>query len=245
MAFEGFEEDFLGTKNGKVFYLHRKSQGRPMIFLHGIGGSSNTWNKIDKYLPKELDIYMIDMLGHGRSDAPDIEYDVMLQVGMLEEFVEKLSINDPLLFGHSYGGWMAIHYSLRHGVPDLMVEDCAGMESQQLEIIAAGKAEEDRDLLIKESIKIGAKEKVIRSAVDNFEKHMLTEELLSEVTARTLLIWGDDDASVPIKFGREMQALIKGSDFLTIPGAGHVPHRTKPEIVAKAIADFIADPQQG
>lgn len=238
MEFEGFEEGFLPTKNGKLFYLHRKAPARPIIFLHGIGGSSNTWNKISPYLEKNMDIYMIDMLGHGRSDAPDIEYNVMMQVEALEEFIEKLGLAEPILFGHSYGGWMAVHYSLRHEIKRMIIEDSAGIASQQLEINAAGKAEEDRNNLISESIKIGANEKVIRSAVKNFESDMLTDEMMSKVASETLLIWGDNDDFVPLKFGKEMHSMIKESDFLVLAGAGHVPHRTKPEIVADAISEF-------
>ena len=133
---------------------------------------------------------------------------------------------------------MAIHYSLRQKTEGLMIEDCAGMESQQLEVDAAGKREEYRNALIEGSLKIGANEKVIRSAAGNFERSMITSYILSKVASRTFLIWGDDDQFVPIKFGRQMHEQIKDSDFLIIPGAGHVPHRTKPDIVAGAISRF-------
>jgi pimeloyl-ACP methyl ester carboxylesterase len=238
MDFEGFEEKYLQTQNGRLFYLHRSAPGKTIIFLHGIGGSLKSWNKLTPYLPHNLNIYLIDMLGHGRSDAPEMEYDVMVQVDALDEFIQKLALDTPVLFGHSYGGWMAIHYSLRQKVDCLIIEDCAGMESQQLEINSAGKKEEDRKSLIIESIKIGANEKVITSAANNFDKHMLTDAMLQNVSARTLLIWGADDEWVPIKFGNEMHSMIKDSEFLSIPEAGHVPHRTKPQVVGDAIAKF-------
>ena len=36
-----------------------------------------------------------------------------------------------------------------------------------------------------------------------------------------------------------MNDAIKGSELLVIPDTGHVPHRTKPEVVSKAIAKFL------
>ena len=104
-------------------------------------------------------MYMVDLLGHGRSDAPEIEYDVMVQVRMLREFTELLAIEEPILFGHSYGGWMAVHYSIGNPTSGLIIEDSAGIESQQTEIRNSGKIEEDRKSLISESVKIGANEK--------------------------------------------------------------------------------------
>ncbi len=245
MDFEGFEEGFSDTKNGKVFYLRRKSQGKPMIFLHGIGGNLKTWNKLAPFLPKGLDIYLVDLLGHGRSDAPQIEYDVMVQVGMLEELTKSLGLTEPMLFGHSYGGWAAILYSLKQKTAGLIIEDSAGIESQEAEITETEKGDEYMEELITDSVRIGANERVIRSAVGNFGSHSLTADTMSKVSSRTFLIWGEDDDFVPLKFGREMQAAIKGSDMLIIPGGGHVPHRTKPEIVAGAISRFCRIPIPG
>ena len=118
MAFEGFEEGFVTTSLGKIFYLNRKGGGRPIIFLHGIGGLLKSWDKLVPFLGQGPDLYMIDLLGHGRSDAPDINYDVMVQVQVLKELVEELGLEKPVLFGHSYGGWMAVHYSLADRRPD-------------------------------------------------------------------------------------------------------------------------------
>ena len=216
-----------------------------MVFLHGIGGNLNSWNKLVPYLPKELDIYLVDLLGHGKSDAPDIDYDVMVQVEALERLTKDLKIVEPVIFGHSYGGWMAIHYSIGQKTSGLMIEDCAGMQSQQLEIDKAGEREAYASSLISESVKIGANASVITSAASNFEKYPLTDDVLAKVSTRALLIWGDNDNYVPIKFGREMHDIIRNSDFLTIPGAGHAPHRTRPEIVAGAISRFCKLPTPG
>ena len=139
MDFPGFEQKFLNTESGRVSYLQRNGNRGKMVFLHGIGGSLKTWNKLVPYLPPGPDLYLLELLGHGRSDAPDAEYDVMLQVRMLREFAELLAIEKPILFGHSYGGWMAVHYSLGNPTGGLIIEDSAGMESQQTEIRKSGK----------------------------------------------------------------------------------------------------------
>ncbi len=63
---------------------------------------------------------------------------------------------------------------------------------------------------------------------------------LQEVKAPTLLVWGDDDRQVPLKFGRIFHQYLPGSKLLIIPEAGHVPMIEKPYEFNKAVAEFLA-----
>ena len=181
-------------------YSTSAERRRPAIlFLHGIGGILKSWDKLAPLCwDRSIDIYLIDLLGHGRSDSPDIDYDVMVQVKVLKELVEQWGLERPVLFGHSYGGWMAVHYSLEKPTAGLIIEDSAGMESQQVEIRKLGKTKEDRDTLISSALLIGAHEHVVRSAADNFDKYLLTKEIMSKVSVKTSLIWGEEDEFVPV-----------------------------------------------
>jgi 3-oxoadipate enol-lactonase len=50
---------------------------------------------------------------------------------------------------------------------------------------------------------------------------------------------GDQDGSTPVALVRETAALIKGSRFEIIEGAGHLPHVEKPATVARLIAEHV------
>ena len=239
MAFEGFDEGLATTSKGRLFYLHRKGSTLPVIFLHGIGASLKTWSKLIPYLPKELDVYLLDFLGHGRSDAPEIDYDVMTQVNALEEMIGEIGIKVPILFGHSYGGWVAILYATMHSTKSLIIEDCAGVGSQVENLTASGAKSEYRQNLISGSIKIGANERVIRSIISNSDKYLLNKDILLKLKENVLLIWGEDDDLVDLSYGKEMESGITNSELIIIPKAGHVPHITKPEDVARALANFL------
>jgi 3-oxoadipate enol-lactonase len=52
----------------------------------------------------------------------------------------------------------------------------------------------------------------------------------------TLCIVGEDDGSTPVELVRETAALIKGSRFEVIKGAGHLPNLEQPETHARLIA---------
>ena len=123
----------------------------------------------------------------------------------------------------------------------MIIEDSAGIESQQIELRKLGKIDEDRATLLSSALLIGAHEHVVKSAAGNFDKYLLTKDVLSRVSVKTSLIWGEKDEFVPVRFGKEMNNSINSSKLLIIPDVGHVPHRMKPELVAKATSDFLKE----
>lgn len=62
---------------------------------------------------------------------------------------------------------------------------------------------------------------------------------LPEITAPTLLIWGDGDGITSLEQHEEMAALIPGARLAVIAGAGHLPMLEEPEQVAALVAGFI------
>ena len=57
------------------------------------------------------------------------------------------------------------------------------------------------------------------------------------IQAPTLCLVGDEDGSTPVALVRETAALIKGSRFEIVEGAGHLPNVEKPGVVAGLIAE--------
>ena len=55
------------------------------------------------------------------------------------------------------------------------------------------------------------------------------------IQAPTLCLVGDQDGSTPVALVKETAALIPGSRFEVIEGAGHLPNVERPEIVAKLV----------
>jgi len=44
---------------------------------------------------------------------------------------------------------------------------------------------------------------------------------LKQITAPTLLLWGENDHDTPIEFGQRMKSLIPILKFVVLAGAGH------------------------
>jgi pimeloyl-ACP methyl ester carboxylesterase len=62
---------------------------------------------------------------------------------------------------------------------------------------------------------------------------------LGEITHPTLVIWGKEDRVFPIAVGEELHLTIKGSRFIQIPKAGHIPQWERPDLVNQELITFI------
>ena len=62
---------------------------------------------------------------------------------------------------------------------------------------------------------------------------------LGEIRAPTLVIHGDYDPLVPYPNGQALAAEIRGAQFLTLPGVGHLPHIEATEEFNRAVIEFL------
>ena len=74
-----------------------------------------------------------------------------------------------------------------------------------------------------------------RTQADQFP----VEPDLGKISARTLIIWGAEDALIPLAAGRKMNSLIKDSKLLVIEKCGHLPQEEMPERVVEEIGRFM------
>ena len=61
---------------------------------------------------------------------------------------------------------------------------------------------------------------------------------VGEITHPTLVIWGEEDRVFPIAVGEELHHTIKGSRFIRIPKAGHIPQWERPDLVNQELITF-------
>ena len=64
-------------------------------------------------------------------------------------------------------------------------------------------------------------------------------ELLGEIRAPTLVLWGADDPLLPAADARVFRSGIAGARLLLLPRAGHLPMLTRPDEFKRAIVAFL------
>lgn len=86
----------------------------PLVFLHGLFGSSANWRGIVKRFEHSHRILVPDLRNHGRSPHhPDVSYEA--QAGDVVAFLDRLNLSQALFVGHSMGGKVAMRLGLYHG----------------------------------------------------------------------------------------------------------------------------------
>ncbi len=244
MEYSDFEEGYAKTRHGELFYMHHPGSLKSILFLHGLGGSTKVWSRLIKYLDPSLDIYLIDLLGHGNSDAPHIEYNIKVQCESILDFVEKINTKEVHIFGHSYGGWIAAYFEyLYHSSSSLILEDIAGIKEYFDDMLSkTEKANYIKDTLEKALVFSSAKDFVIKSILENeFGEEQLDSEKLESIDKPTLILWGEEDKIIDKKYAELIASKIKNSKIAIINGSGHEPHFNNPEEVAKKIKDFYSE----
>lgn len=91
--------------------------GRPVVLIHGNPGSHQdfTLSVFDK-LAQRYHVFAFDRPGHGHSErSVSIETTVEVQAAMIRDALRKLSMEKPLLVGHSWGGSLALGAAVAYG----------------------------------------------------------------------------------------------------------------------------------
>ncbi len=224
------ERKYIDTDYGKISYLYREGK-YPLIMLHGLGGLSNNWIKLFSRLDSDFMLIAPDMLGHGKSSRPNLNYTIDLQSSMIHDLTQKLGIVDPIIIGNSYGGWVALNYSLNYGHMRCMVlVDSAGIRHENF----LDKNIEDF-LKRLDKLEPGNDLGIMRNILNNYSKCTLTLNDLKKIDVKTLIIWGDNDRSISPEIAHVLNENIDGSKLFIIKNGGHVPQINRPDEVSKIL----------
>ena len=63
---------------------------------------------------------------------------------------------------------------------------------------------------------------------------------LGAVRCPVTLLWGAEDAWIPLAQGRSLAALLPAPDFRVVPEAGHLVQEDAPEAIVAAVLDRLA-----
>jgi pimeloyl-ACP methyl ester carboxylesterase len=239
-----FEDGFEYTSMGALHFMHHPGTKEKIIFLHGMGANTKVWSKLVQFLPDGLDVFLIDLLGHGKSDAPEMDYTVSNQFQALREFIAAQNNGNSFIFGHSYGGWIAAYYASQpYTCKGIILEDSAGLKETFDSIQKAGE-QEFKDNMLKSLLAMNNnKDYVFRSLLDSqFREDQLTKDVMSDIKTKTKIIWGSNDTVLDKSLAQNFLNSIKGSTLSIIDGAGHDPHYTNPGDVAGIILQFMQQP---
>ncbi len=72
----------------------------------------------------------------------------------------------------------------------------------------------------------------------NLDIH-IEKDQVNTISVPTLILWGEADKWIDVKFGYEFEERISGSQLITYPGLGHAPMEEDPVKTAKITREFL------
>lgn len=229
-----------------------------VIFVHGAGQSVHCW-KYQFGLSEELihfNLIFIDLPGHGKSEGEGFK-SIKEYSDFLNSFINKLSINEYVLVGHSMGGRItqvnlvdhpqnAIGAVLVGTGPRIRVtrhaielarnsfKDFADMaaENSFSKSTSLELKNEFKELLLKSNPNTAAND---LAACNEFD----TTEILLKIKVPTYIITGKEEKLAPIKNSVRLKNLIDNSRMEIIEGAGHFVMLEKPVEFNRNLKEFL------
>ncbi len=245
---------YINLKGQNVYY-QTIGEGKNLILLHGWKQDVSTWWEISEFLKKDFKLWLIDLPGFGRSDPPPNNFNVKNYADCVADFIRINKISKPILLGHSVGGNISLKLTILYPnlIDKLILEDSSGIRPNRgfkrnsifffaklfhylFPNIFNLKDKIRNKLYFKlEADYINAGN--LKGTLINILNEDLTNEL-SQIKNATLLIWGENDQSVKLKYGKIMYKLIPNSQIEILENVGHFPHLENPKLFAHYVKDF-------
>ena len=111
------------------FHEWGNDKAPPLLFLHGGGLTSHTWDAVCLGLRDRYHCLALDFRGHGDSQWAD-DYEIDTYVEDVRALVDALELRDLTLIGMSLGGIVAVRYAGLYGdLRSLVVIDVGPVEA--------------------------------------------------------------------------------------------------------------------
>ena len=225
-----------------------------IVMLHEGLGSISTWKDFPERVAQATGcgVFVYSRYGHGKSDrlAEKRPTEFMHHEAkvVLPALLRQLEIAQPILFGHSDGGSIALIYA---------GAGCGQVRGLILE--APHVFVEDYGIRSIAAIREIYKSTVLREKLARYHDHVdetfygwndvwldpqfrewNIEGYLDAITCPTLVIQGEDDEYGTLAQVGAIQRRVPGTQTLILPRCGHFPHRDQANVTLGAIAKFLA-----
>ncbi len=231
----------IPTSYGNTFIIAcGEKSAPPLILLHGTSSNSAMWiGDVSEY-SRYYRVYAVDIPGEpGKSEAIRYEVTGPAHTEWLDEIFEALKIDQAVLLGLSFGGWIAAKYASAHPerVVKLVLLCPSGISPQKISfmfkvipLMFCGEWGLNKIVGIVNGNQSVPDEVVSYSKLisSHFNPRvvvipLLTDEELKRLKMPVLLIVGAKDALLHSKkTAARMRKVLPHASVVLLPGVGHV-----------------------
>ncbi|MFC3995846.1 alpha/beta fold hydrolase [Nocardiopsis sediminis] len=230
--------------NGVHTWYDERGDGDPLVLLHGSPGDSRVFDAGLAPLADRFRVLTPERRGHGHT--ADVEGPIGLGV-MTDDtvaFLEQVVADPARLAGHGTGATVALMTAIRR--PDLverlvLISGAFQREGMVLRPGPSGEVPPEVADAYAEVSPDGRDHLPVvleKTAASAATEPDLTEHELSAVTARTLVVSGDDDL-VTLEHTVALYRALPAAELAVVPGTSHALLLEKPGTLRHLVGDFL------
>ncbi|MDP9038939.1 MAG: alpha/beta fold hydrolase [Acidobacteriota bacterium] len=269
---EGAQDCFADVHGMRIHYV-RCGQGRPLVLIHGLVGSTANWRRNLGALAEHACVYALDLANMGRSERrPGLDSRLAATADRVVGWMDAVGIAEADIAGHSHGGavamMLAAHYPERvrslvlfapanpySSLSDWMVQLYSttvggwiarvGLRMPSwVHRIALGRMYGDARRIVPGTLEgymrglrvPGTVPYILGIVRSWFSEMQVLKAVVPELSGMpTLLVWGDRDRAVSLESGQRLHRELSLSEWVLVPGAGHVAFEEMPEVCDRAM----------
>lgn len=238
----------------------KSGSGKPIVFLHGWGGSWQSWSPVIPVFAKRHVVYAVDLPGFGLS-AITKPHGLVDYANELASFFKKNKLSKAVVVGHSFGGQVAAKFALLYPnfVSKLVLVDAAISRDNTTKTTAdIALAKLGKKILANSVVKnwlpqfrkwyykmrrldesdyFVIHDQNLQSTASKIFREDLMESI-SRIDLPTLIFWGIDDEATPLAQGKAINETIKNSRLIVVPG-GHFSYLDNLDKFTKSVEEFL------
>ena len=246
-----------------VLHYRQAGAGRPLVFLHGVGSSSHTWEGQLRHFGARHLCVAPDMRGYAGSSTDPGTISMRRFGDDVAALIDHLGGGPADVCGLSMGGIVALNLWRDHprSVRSLALcdtwanhPDAAATHGDRMAAIDAGDMRQLAQTRMPGIYAPGADPALVRRGVDAFaalDKAAYRaasldlwpqdlRQVAATVTVPTLVLVGEQDMLTPRRLSEELVELIPGAYLAVIPGAGHLSNEENPAAFNAALEEFLS-----
>src|SRR4051795_8879925 len=101
----------MATINGLEIHHEIQGEGPPIVFVHGLGATSDVWHAQRTTLSKYYRVIVYDRSGSGRSQRAPEGYSIDAWADALAGLLDHLAVPSAVVVGHSLGSMIAQRFA--------------------------------------------------------------------------------------------------------------------------------------
>lgn len=234
-----------------INYEYVKRSEQTILFLHGWGGSLNSFKGAFNYFlnNSNYSLLNLDLPSFGKSEEPPQNFTIYSYYDLVLNLVKNLNINNLHIVAHSFGGRIAIILSVKNAsmVKSLTLVASAGIKPKKslktwFKIIKYKIYKKCCKNKQKLSTMGSTDYKKLSQTMKKVFVNIVNEDLsylLKHIKCPCLIYWARDDNQTPYYMAKKLKNKINNSGIVLLKNGGHFAYLNNHNHFVKTTKFFI------